>query len=209
MPKFTIIFLLIGYSTVIYGQDVAMTSAEINSFKEQVMEASKMTQTITSDFVQYKHLGFLENDIETSGKLAYKAPGLVKWEYTNPYQYSVIFQKDELLINDGGTKSNVEIGSSKLFKKLNELIVKSVKGNMFDDSDFEVSYFTSGAVNKVIFKPKDRKIAKYIASFELLFNKLNGAVTEVKMVEPSDDFTRIVFSNRLLNSTLNDAIFTN
>ena len=62
-------------------------------------------QLLESDFVQYKHLDFLENDIETSGKLAYKAPGLVKWEYTHPYQYSVIFKKDELLINDGGTKS--------------------------------------------------------------------------------------------------------
>ena len=209
MPKFVILLFLIGCSTFTYSQDEVMASSEVIKFKEQVIAASKMTQTITSDFVQYKHLDFLENDIETSGKLAYKAPGLVKWEYTNPYQYSVIFQKDELLINDGGTKSKVEIGSSKLFKKLNELIVKSVKGNMFDDSDFEVSYFTSSEVNKAIFSPKDRKIATYIASFELYFNKLNGAVTEVKMVEPSGDFTRILFSNRLLNSTLNDAIFTN
>ena len=209
MYKFVIVFILISCSTVLYGQDKAMNSSEIIKFKEQVMEASNKTQTITSDFVQYKHLDFLENDIKTSGKLAYKSPGLVKWEYTNPYQYSVIFKKDELLINDGGTKSNVEIGNSKLFKKLNELIVKSVKGNMFDDADFEVSYFTSGEVNKAIFTPKDRKIAGYIAAFELYFNKLDGAVIEVKMIEPSDDFTRIIFSNRLLNNTLNDAVFTN
>jgi outer membrane lipoprotein carrier protein len=186
-----------------------MNASEIKVFKEQVIESSANTRSITSDFIQFKHLDFLENDIETSGKLAYKAPGLVKWEYTNPYQYSVIFKEDKLLINDGGTKSNVDIGNSKLFKKLNDLIVRSVKGNMFDDEDFEITYFKTSQANKAIFAPKDKKLAGYIASFELYFNKEDGAVLEVKMVEPSFDFTRIIFSNRQLNGTLSDAIFNN
>jgi outer membrane lipoprotein carrier protein len=78
MPKFVILLFLIGCSTFTYSQDEVMASSEVIKFKEQVIAASKMTQTITSDFVQYKHLDFLENDIETSGKLAYKAPGIYK-----------------------------------------------------------------------------------------------------------------------------------
>ena len=141
--------------------------------------------------------------------MAFKAPGLVKWEYTKPYQYSVVFKEDKLLINDGGNKSKVDIGSSKMFKKLNELIVNSVKGNMFDDAEFEISYFKTSKANKAIFVPKDKKISGYIASFELLFDKKDAAVLEVKMVEPSADFTRIVFSNRILNSNVSDAVFSN
>lgn len=209
MRNIVLFFFLICVSTTIIGQEATMNAFEIENFKKQVIVSSKNTQTIISDFVQYKHLDFLENDIETSGKLAYKAPGLVKWEYTQPYQYSVIFKKDELLINDGGTKSNVDIGNSKLFKKLNELIVKSVKGNMFDDEDFEITYIKTSQANKAIFIPRDKKLARYIASFELYFNKEEGSVLEVKMVEPSSDFTRIVFSNRQLNGTLSDAIFNN
>src|SRR5690606_1523836 len=139
----------------------------------------------------------------------FKAPNLVKWEYTNPYQYSVVFKEEKLLINDGGTKSTVDIGNSKLFKKLNQLIVSSVKGNMFGDADFTVSFFKSPQYNKAVFVPKDRKIAGYIASFELLFNKDDAQVFEVKMVEPSKDFTRIIFSSRILNSTVNDSVFGN
>ncbi|WP_026450847.1 outer membrane lipoprotein carrier protein LolA [Aequorivita capsosiphonis] len=202
-----VIFIIIGSS--IRAQESAMSSSEIDSFKDKVIASAKTTNTIKTDFVQYKHLDFLANDVKTSGKMVFKAPNLVKWEYTSPYQYSVIFKEDQLLINDGGAKSKVDIGNSKLFKKLNELIVNSVKGNMFNDADFTVSFYKSSKYNKAVFIPKDKKIAGYIASFELLFNKDDAQVHEVKMVEPSQDFTRIVFNNRILNGAIHDSIFTN
>ena len=186
-----------------------MNASEIASFKEKVIATAQTTKTIKTDFTQYKHLDFLSEDVKTSGKMLFKAPNLVKWEYTNPYQYSVIFKEEQLLINDGGTKSTVDIGNSKLFQKLNQLIVSSVKGNMFSDADFRVSFFKSPKYNKAVFVPKDKKIAGYIASFELLFNKDDAQVFEVKMVEPSQDFTRIIFSNRILNSNVNDSAFSN
>jgi outer membrane lipoprotein carrier protein len=204
---FLLLFFIIGGS--IQAQETAMNASEITSFKEKVIATAKTTQTIKTDFVQYKHLDFLANDVKTSGKMFFKAPNLVKWEYTNPYQYSVVFKEDQLLINDGGTKSEVDIGNSKLFKKLNQLIVNSVKGNMFNDADFTVSFFKSSKFNKVVFLPKDKKIAGYIASFELLFNKNDAQVYEVKMVEPSQDYTRIIFSNRTLNSPVNESVFSN
>ena len=209
MLNYFLVFFLIISTTITFGQDLDMNEAEIKDFKEQISTVSKSTTTITSDFIQYKHLDFLENDIETSGKLVFKAPDKVKWEYLKPYEYSVIFKKDMLLINDGGTKSNVDIGNSKLFKKLNELIINSVKGSMFDDDDFTITYLKNDRANKAIFNPRDKKIASYIASFELLFNKADGTVLEVVMVEPSKDFTRIVFSNRVLNSIVDEAVFTN
>ena len=80
---------------------------------------------------------------------------------------------------------------------------------MFSDADFTVSFIKSSKYNKAVFIPKDKKIASYIASFELLFNKDDAQVYEVKMIEPSQDFTRIVFSNRTLNGPVNDSVFNN
>lgn len=209
MRNYFLFVLVIFISGSFHAQESAMSASEIVSFKEEVIASAKTTNSIKTDFVQYKHLDFLADDVKTSGKMVFKAPNLVKWEYTNPYQYSVIFRENQLLINDGGTKSKVEIGNSKLFKKLNELIVNSVKGNMFNDADFTVSFYNTSKYNKAVFIPKDNKIANYIASFELLFNKEDAQVHEVKMVEPSQDFTRIVFNNRILNSVINDSVFNN
>ncbi|MGJ8664958.1 MAG: LolA family protein [Patiriisocius sp.] len=208
MHKLIFIFLLSYFSLQISAQERAMTASEISAFKEAVVETSKASKTIKSDFVQYKHLDFLDNDIETIGKLQFKSPNLVKWEYTKPYVYSVIFKEDKLLINDGGTKNAIDIGSSKMFKKLNDLIVKSVKGDMFDDNDFTVTYFKTDKANKAVFVPKDEKLTAYIASFELLFDKKDASVTEVKMIEPSQDYTRIIFKNRLVNTTIDASVFT-
>ncbi|MCF6306411.1 MAG: outer membrane lipoprotein carrier protein LolA [Flavobacteriaceae bacterium] len=191
------------------AQEVKMNASEISSFKNQIKEVSEKTKTITSDFIQYKHLDFLTEDIKTSGKMTFKAPNWVKWEYTKPYQYSVIFKDNVLLINDGGTKSDVKISSSKLFKQLNKLIINSVTGDMFDEEQFDILYSKTENYNKVILTSKDKNFAKFIKTFELHFNKKTGAVIEVKMIEPSEDFTKIIFSNRVDNSTLSDAIFTN
>ncbi len=204
---FTILLLLLVF--VANAQEVKMNGTEINSFKIQIKEVSKKTQTITADFVQFKHLDFLENDIETSGKMAFKSPNWVKWEYTKPYEYSVIFKDDVMLINDGGTKSDVKMSSSKLFKKLNQLIINSVTGDMFNEDDFEIDFYKTDSFNKVILTSKDKKLANFIEIFVLHFNKKTGAVIEVNMIEQSQDYTKIIFSNRVENSNLSDEIFSN
>ena len=79
---------------------------------------------------------------------------------------------------------------------------------MFDDDEFTIEYFNKGENSLVYFSPKNKKFAKYIQAFHITFNT-KGDVTEVKMVEPSLDYTKIVFTNKMLNQTLDNAIFTN
>lgn len=200
-----IIYLLLFMVSTIHAQ-TKMTTIEATLLKEKVKALASKTSTITSDFVQYKHLNFLSNDIVTNGNLAFKMPNLVKWSYVDPFVYSVIFKDENLYINDEGQKSDVNLSSSKLFKQLNKLIVNSVKGDMFDDNEFEINYFKIADNSDVHFTPINKKISKYIKAFHIQFNS-KGDVMEIKMIEPSDDYTRIVFSNRVLNKTVSDAVF--
>ncbi|TQO37869.1 outer membrane lipoprotein carrier protein [Arenibacter algicola] len=209
MRNLLFLVVLIAHTSLLLAQESKMNNTEIAEFKGKINETSKATTTIQSNFTQYKHLDFLSNDITTQGKMAFKVPNMVKWEYTEPFKYSIIFKDDKLIINDSGTKSNMDLGNSALFKKINQLIVNSVKGNLFQDSDFTMSYFKSSKYYKVIFIPKDEKIKSYIASFILIFDKQQADVMEVKMVEPTNDYTRIVFSDRLINKPLDNEVFTN
>ncbi|MGJ8547977.1 outer membrane lipoprotein carrier protein LolA [Winogradskyella wichelsiae] len=204
---YTLLFLCIGIQ--ISNAQKSLTTEEISTFKSAVEKLDSNTQTIVSDFVQYKHLSFLNNDVETQGKLAFKVPGLVKWEYTSPYKYSVIFKDDKLFIDDEGDKSKIDIGSNKMFKGLNSLITNSVKGNMFDENAFEISYFKVDDFYLVKFIPKDENMLQFIAKFELKFDIKTSDVTEVKMIEPSEDYTKIVFKNKIRNTTLDEAVFNN
>ncbi|MFK7812843.1 MAG: outer membrane lipoprotein carrier protein LolA [Maribacter sp.] len=183
-----------------------MSVSEAAALKTTVKALSNKTTTITADFVQYKHLDFLSNDIESNGKLAFKSPNMVKWEYVKPFAYSVLFKNETLFINDNGNKSDMDMGSNKIFKQLNQLITASIKGDMFNASEFEVFYFKNDGNNEVHFNPKDKQFAEFIKSFHITFNT-KGEVQEVKMIEPSDDYTQIVFSNRITNQSLSDEVF--
>ncbi|MCF6346968.1 MAG: outer membrane lipoprotein carrier protein LolA [Flavobacteriaceae bacterium] len=209
MHKFIFYIYSLLIIVSVHAQQTQMSQAEIDIFKSRVKTIANNTKTILSDFTQYKHLEFLSNDIKTSGKMSFKAPNLIKWEYTDPYKYSVIFKEDQLLINDDGKKSDVKIGSSKMFKKLNHLIVNSVSGNLFDDNEFDISYYKTDSFYVVKFTSKDKNLSKYIKEFILHFDKRKLHVTEVKMVEPSDDYTQILFKNRQDNIPLKDEVFTN
>ena len=203
---FTLVALLLIASSSF--SQTALSSSEASILKEKVIKKSKTTKSIKSDFEQFKHLSFLTNDIKSTGKLTFKTPDLIKWEYEKPFVYKVVFKESKLFIDDDGKKSQIDLSSNKTFKSMNSLIVKSVKGDMFDEDQFEISYFKSGENYLVKFKPKDKNLKEMISQFDIIFEKNSLNVLEIKMIESSEDYTRIVFINQKINVSVSDAEFT-
>ena len=201
-----LLLLIVGRAS---AQEQKMSDSEITAFREAVNTTARNTKTLHTDFTQYKHLDFLSKDIETSGKMSFKAPNLLLWQYLKPYQYSIIFKNNKIFINDAGKKSNMDIGNSKMFDKLNKLIVGSVSGNMFDEKEFTITYFKTKEFTITRLVPKDATLKKYIRQMELYFDKNGNMVSQVKMIEPSNDYTRIVFKNKVLNAKIEDSVFSN
>lgn len=201
---FVFSLLLCGSSLLAQSK---MSSVDADALRTKVKEVAAQTETIRSEFTQYKHIDFLANDIESKGSLAYKAPNMVKWEYSEPFAYAVLFKNKTLYINDDGKKNSMDLSSNKVFKQLNELITSSIRGDMFDEERFSISYFSKDENSIVHFLPKDEQFSEFIQAFHLTFNE-KGEVDQVKMIEPSGDYTQIVFSNRSTNQVLSDADFT-
>jgi len=206
---YILVLLLVGFQFKSVAQEQKMSENEIVAFKQSVAVVSKKIKTLSTDFVQYKHLDFLSKDIETSGKMIFKEPNLLLWQYKKPYSYSIVFKNGKILINDEGKKSAVDIGNSKLFGKINKLIVGSVSGDLFDDKEFSITYFKSKDQNVTKFIPKDVTLKKYIKQIELTFDKTDATVVQVKLLESSADFTRIVLKNKVINAKVDEASFTN
>lgn len=203
---FTILFSFIV--TIGFAQEQKMSNSEILNFKNEVTKETKNIKSLKTDFVQYKHMDFLSKDIETSGKMVFKAPNLLNWQYTKPYQYSIVFKNNKIYINDQGNKSTVD-AKSKMFEKINKLIVGSVSGNMFDDNEFTITYFKTKDYNIAKLFPKTATIKKYIKEVNLFFPENESTVTQVKLIEPSGDYTKIVFKNKQVNAKIDDSAFTN
>lgn len=206
---YSILLCLTFFSTVAFAQEQKMSVIEITAFKQSVNVVSKKIKTLSTDFVQYKHMDFLSKDIETSGKMIFAAPGLLQWQYKKPYSYTIIFKNGKILINDEGKKSSVDIGNSKIFGKINKLIIGSVSGDMFDDKEFTIAYFKTKGNNITKLIPKDAALKKYIKQIELTFDKEDATVVQVRLLESSEDYTRIVMKNKILNAKIDDSVFSN
>lgn len=206
--KNNIFYLLFFVTILAFGQEQKLSAAEATAFKNGVNATAKSTKTLSADFVQYKHMDFLSKDIETEGKISFKAPSMLLWQYVKPYQYSVVFKNNKISINDAGKKNAMDTSNSKMFAKLNKLIVGSVNGDMFDENEFTISYFKSGEFILTRLVPKDAALKKYIKEMDLYFDKKN-MVSKVKMTEPSDDYTTIVFKNKVVNAPISDSVFNN
>ena len=206
---FIVLIFLNVYHFKASAQEQKMSENEISVFKQSVAVSAKKIKTLSTDFVQYKHLDFLSKDIETSGKMVFKEPNLLLWQYKKPYSYSIVFKNGKILINDEGKKSAVDIGNSKLFGKINKLIVGSVSGDLFDDKEFSISYFKNKDQNITKFIPKDATLKKYIKQIELTFDKDDATVIQVKLLESSADYTRIVLKNKVINAKVDEASFSN
>lgn len=207
MKKISFLLLFfVGFAA--FAQD-AMSASEIAEFKKDVNAASAKIKTMTTDFTQYKHMDFLAKDVETSGKMAFKEPNSLAWQYKKPYNYSIVFKSGKIYINDEGKKRQMDAKSNKTFSKINKLIVGSVSGQMFDDKEFSISYFKSAGFNIARFIPKDASLKKYIKQVELSFDKKEATVEQVRLLESETDYTKIVFKNKVLNAKVDDSAFSN
>ena len=205
--KTKIFILFTFFHLTIFAQESKMSNVEIENFKKDIIADSKKIQTLTADFTQYKVMSFLDKPIVSKGKLYLQNPKAMRWNYTQPIDYNVIFNNGKIYINDEGKKSSVDLQGNKKFEKLNQLIVGSVSGNLFDTNDFIITFAKTDKSRIAKLQPKIKDVKKYIKEIQLTFYSGQSTVTEVKLIEPSDDYTKILFTNKSLNKTINESVF--
>lgn len=202
-----IIILFFTLSLSSFAQQ-KMTATEISSFKNNLVTANKKVNSLTADFVQYKHMDFLSKDIESSGKFYLSGSNELLWKYTKPQEMSVLFKNKKMHTKSNGKTNTVDLSKNKRFEDLNNFIVGSYTGNFLNDKDFTITFFKNGSNKTVKLIPKKKDISKYIKTIELLFKGADYTVSEVKLIEPSNDYTKIVFKNKVENAKISTSIFS-
>lgn len=205
--KNIVFILLLTFNFSVFAQQ-KMSQTEISTFKTNLIEASKKVKSLTADFVQYKHMDFLSKDIESSGNFYLSATNELLWKYNKPQAMSILFKNKKMHTKSNGKTSTVDLSKNKKFEQLNNFIVGSYTANFLNDKDFTISYFKDGATKIVKLTPKQKDLTKYIKSVELFFKSNEYTVSEVKLIEPSDDYTKIIFKNKVENAKINPSVFS-
>ncbi len=207
MRNLILLFFVLSLARSTNAQDF-YPMKDIASFKENLQKSANTTETIDSDFTQYKFLSFLSEEIESEGHLSFKKDNKIRWEYTSPFSYLILLNDSKLKIVDDEDESNFDLSSNKTFQRINDMIISSVQGNVLDESMYNFQFKENKDAFYVVLTPIEEEMTEYISAIHLYFDRNDYSVNKVKMLEQSGDYTTIVFRNKKLNMELKDELFS-
>ncbi len=171
-----------------------------STFQKELEASVQKMNGLSGDFTQVKMLSFIDNEIVSSGTFNYEGEDYLKWEYLKPYQYVMEINNGKLITFDGKNKVEMDVNSSQTFKTINNIFLKSIKGDILDTEDiFESKIEKASDQYLVTLSPKDEGLRKYIKEMKLTFSQTTMLVTEVIIFEQSGDQMEIAFSNQIIN----------
>ena len=180
---------------------------DTTAFKQKMEAQSKLITTLESDFTQEKYLSVMSEKIISKGHFHFKKVNMLRWEYNDPYKYLIAINKDKMYIKDNGKVSKYDINSNKMFKSINEMMVNTVQGNLLKNKDYKAKFYENEKFYLLELSPLQKGAKDFLKVIQLYINKVDYAVDKVKMIEPSDDYTSIDFSNRKTNQPIADEKF--
>jgi outer membrane lipoprotein-sorting protein len=173
---------------------------------EEIRSAAAPIKAVSSGFVQEKHMKLLARPLVSAGVFYFKAPAFLRWEYRAPL-------RNVLLMTPDGTERWVgtdagfvrEAGANlQAMQVVLEHITQWLEGR-FDENPIFAASLEPGPT--ITLTPKDKAFTRMIQRIELLFSDRPGVIAAVVIHEGEDSFTRLVFTDVVLNPAIDDAVF--
>lgn len=171
-------------------------------------ESGSGIQSINSTFIQEKHLQFLDETIISSGRFWFRKENSLRWAYEEPFSYAIIIHDNRFQIRDGDKLSSYDIDANPAFREINALITDLVQGKVATDGRFKMEILENHNTYLVKMHPLDQNLAGVISGMEIHFLKKDLQVDHVIIREGPEDFTLIRFTERKINESIPDSIFT-
>jgi outer membrane lipoprotein-sorting protein len=203
-----IIILMLLIPTMLCGQTAFVPCKDIASFKKQYTEASKNLQSLKCNFVQEKSISMLKDKLVSNGEFAFKKPDRLRMEFKKPYSYIFILNGTKIFIQDNQKKTEISASGNKLFKKISQITVSSVSGDILNSSDFSVVILENSSQYMLQLTPKSKEIKELFKLFQVYISRNDNLIHKIDMTEVSGDNTTITFTDKKTNLPLNDALFT-
>ena len=173
---------------------------------EGIRKAAANVNAVQADFDQEKHLPILAKPLVSTGRLYYRRPDDLRWEYTAPV-------KSVLILHDGEARRFVQsdqgmVEDASVRMQAMQFVMPEISGwlsGRFQDNPLFEASLTKA--NRIVMAPKDESVARFIQRIELVMAKTPGVIEAVLIFESEKAYTRMVFSNTHVNPDLDDRLF--
>jgi len=185
-----------------------LAGTEKSSMAKKIAAASTQVSSLQCDFVQEKKLSFLTEVQKSNGKMYYKNPNCLRWEYVAPDPYIFIFNNQKIYLKNEKGTSQFNANTNRTLKTMSQLIIGTISGEgLQQNSNFTIEYYTGGKQILVKLTPVDKNIKKMISTIELYLDNTTLLATQMVMNEAGGDVTKFTFLNVQKNIALSSNKF--
>lgn len=181
-------------------------SSAIFSSLERTAGAVK---TISSDFVQEKHLSMFKTVLTSKGRFYFSKPDLLRWELTAPVASGFVLKGEK------GRRWHERTGRSENFRISQEPVMKLVSDQLFAwaradfqwlKKEYRISVLAESPV-ALRLEPRSAATAGFLHHLLINFSADGRYVRSVELHEKDGDYTRIRFVNAAVNKPLQADLF--
>lgn len=211
MKRIIVLFCLTFLGCLIMAQPKnykLLSGTEKLSMAKKIAAASAQVSSLQCDFVQEKKLSFLTEVQKSNGKMYYKNPNCLRWEYVAPDPYIFIFNNQKIYLKNEKGTSQFNANTNRTLKTMSQLIIGTISGEgLQQNSNFTIEYYTGGKQIMVKLIPVDKNIKKLISTIELYLDNATLLATQMVMNEAGGDVTKFTFLNVQKNIALSSNKF--
>lgn len=158
-------------------------------------------QSVQAEFTQEKNLKILVRPLVSRGVFAFQAPQSLRWEYLSPVHSVLLLHEgrmQKLIERDGRFEPDNGAGVDAMRIVLQD-IGSWLDGRFTANPLFHV---TRTGERTVVLIPKEQGVQAVISRIELQLGPEQGVMERVTIFEGPDNFTRLTFTNAVLNRAI-------
>lgn len=167
----------------------------------------RATETMRCHFTQEKLLSFMQDKVESKGIFTMKKGNKMRIEYTQPFAYLVVINGARLTVKDGKKITRLDTRSDKSFRQLNEILARSLQGDLQNIHGFTSQCFENKEFIQVKLLPSEQAMKEMYSEIKIMVDKKTNRMVEVELIEKTGDNTRMKFEQPEINKPVDDKIF--
>jgi outer membrane lipoprotein-sorting protein len=169
---------------------------------------AKKTQTIASDFTQVKHMKMMNDKVNSKGKFYFKKEDKIRIEYLSPFQYLLVMNGGQIMVKDENKTNKINTRNSKTMQSVNRVMMDCMRGTVFGNKDFSVKAYETKGQYLLQLTPANSNMKGLFARIDVYIEKNDNSVSKLVMNENGGDYTDMNFTNKKINTSLADALFS-
>ena len=210
MRKCTVILMgLVLCSASLMAQYKDATEEQKKEIVGKITQVANEMNTMQCDFTQVRELSFMDEKTTSEGKMAFKKPNKIRWEYTSPYKYIFSMDGQDLRMTSGDNTNKMPVNQSKMFNAISKVMIGGISGSgLVDSPDFDSQFMVGNDDYKVVLLPKQKEVKDLFSSIQILAGKTDSRIRSVELIDKEGDKTIITLRNLQVNTSINDELFS-